>query len=51
VHYAEGCEKWSRDESGFDEAIAAAKKADVAVVVVGTWSRDQRELWAGMNAT
>ena len=51
VHYAKGCERWSRDESGFDEAVQAAEKSDVAVVVVGTWSRDQNELWAGLNAT
>ncbi|KAI1108140.1 glycoside hydrolase superfamily [Nemania sp. NC0429] len=51
VTYAKGCERWSSDQSGFDEAIAAAKSADVAVVVVGTWSRDQNELWAGLNAT
>ncbi|OJJ41465.1 hypothetical protein ASPWEDRAFT_23552 [Aspergillus wentii DTO 134E9] len=51
VHYAQGCERWSNDQSGFSEAIDAAKKSDVAVVVVGTWSRDQMELWQGMNAT
>ncbi|KAF4979678.1 hypothetical protein FZEAL_4169 [Fusarium zealandicum] len=51
VTYAKGCERWSNDDSGFDEAIAAAEKADVAVVVVGTWSRDQNELWANINAT
>ncbi|KAK9772908.1 putative Fibronectin type III-like domain-containing protein [Seiridium cardinale] len=51
VAYAQGCERWSSDESGFDEAVAAAEAADVAVVVVGTWSRDQNELWAGLNAT
>lgn len=51
VTYAQGCERWSNDESGFDEAIAAAEAADVAVVVVGTWSRDQNELWGGLNAT
>ncbi|KAF9891014.1 hypothetical protein FE257_005271 [Aspergillus nanangensis] len=51
VHYAQGCERWSNDQSGFDEAVAAAKKSDVAVVVVGTWSRDQQELWQGLNAT
>ena len=49
--YAQGCERWSTDQSGFPEAIAAAKAADVAVVVVGTWSRDQQELWEGLNAT
>ncbi|KKK22759.1 putative beta-glucosidase [Aspergillus rambellii] len=51
VHYAQGCERWSNDQSGFPEAIEAAKKSDVAIVVVGTWSRDQRELWMGLNAT
>ncbi|KPM38393.1 Periplasmic beta-glucosidase [Neonectria ditissima] len=51
VTYAKGCERWSNDDSGFDEAVAAAEAADVAVVVVGTWSRDQNELWGGLNAT
>ena len=35
----------------FSEAVANAQAADVAVVVVGTWSRDQTELWEGLNAT
>ena len=51
VVYAQGCQPWSNDQSGFAEAEAAAKSADVAVVVVGTWSRDQYYLWAGLNAT
>ncbi|CAI7612033.1 hypothetical protein N7533_010151 [Penicillium manginii] len=51
INYAQGCERWSNDQSGFDEAVEAAKKSDVAVVVVGTWSRDQMELWQGLNAT
>ncbi|KAB2579451.1 Beta-glucosidase BoGH3A [Lasiodiplodia theobromae] len=51
VTYALGTERWSNDQSGFPEAIAAAEAADVAVVVVGTWSRDQTELWTGLNAT
>ncbi|KAK2041324.1 glycosyl hydrolase family 3 N terminal domain-containing protein [Colletotrichum somersetense] len=51
VIYAKGGERWSNDQSGFPEAIAAAEAADVAVVIVGTWSRDQNELWAGLNAT
>ena len=38
VTYAQGCERWSNDQSGFPEAIATAEAADVAVVVVGTWS-------------
>ncbi|KAL2259996.1 hypothetical protein VTK26DRAFT_6149 [Humicola hyalothermophila] len=51
VVYAQGCERWSSSQSQFPEAIAAAESADVAVVVVGTWSRDQNELWQGLNAT
>ena len=51
VTFTQGCERWSNDDSGFDAAVAAAKEADVAVVVVGTWSRDQNELWSGFNAT
>ncbi|KAK2061310.1 glycosyl hydrolase family 3 N terminal domain-containing protein [Colletotrichum caudatum] len=51
VTYAKGGERWSNDQSGFPEAIAAAEAADVAIVIVGTWSRDQNELWAGLNAT
>ncbi|KAF2711586.1 glycoside hydrolase family 3 protein [Pleomassaria siparia CBS 279.74] len=51
ITYAQGCERWSTDESGFPEAVAAATSADVAVVLVGTWSRDQDELWQGLNAT
>ncbi|KAK6854300.1 hypothetical protein PG995_009393 [Apiospora arundinis] len=51
VTFTQGCERWSSDQSGFTSAISAAKDADVAVVVVGTWSRDQSELWAGLNAT
>lgn len=51
VNYAEGAKLWSNDESGFPEAVNAAKSSDAAVVVVGTWTRDQTELWAGLNAT
>lgn len=51
ITYAQGCERSSNDDSGFAEAIAAAEAADVAVVIVGTWSRDQGELWTGLNAT
>lgn len=35
VLYAKGCEVLGDDTSGFDEAVEIAKKADVAVVVVG----------------
>lgn len=51
VTYAQGCERWSNDQSGFGEAVSVASAADVAVVIVGTWSRDQNELWQGLNAT
>ena len=51
VTYAQGCERWGSDQSEFSEAISTAKAADVAVVLVGTWSRDQMELWEGLNAT
>lgn len=51
VSYAKGAERWSLDQSGFPAAIEAASNADVAIVVVGTWSRDQFELWQGLNAT
>ncbi|KAK3321560.1 glycoside hydrolase superfamily [Apodospora peruviana] len=51
VTYAQGCERWSTSQDGFPEAVAAAEAADVAIVVVGTWSRDQNELWMGLNAT
>ncbi|KAL5116241.1 hypothetical protein ACEQ8H_005906 [Pleosporales sp. CAS-2024a] len=51
ITYSQGCERWSNDQSGFPDAVAAAQAADIAVVMVGTWSRDQNELWAGLNAT
>lgn len=51
VTYAQGCERWSIDETQIPAAVAAASSADVAVVVVGTWSRDQKELWQPLNAT
>ncbi|KAF7792066.1 hypothetical protein EIP86_003094 [Pleurotus ostreatoroseus] len=52
INFAQGCELWSNDESGFDEAVTAAQKSDVAIVMVGTWSLDQTLLWTpGTNAT
>ena len=38
VHYAQGCAINGTDTSGFDEAVAAAQQAQVAVVVVGDQS-------------
>lgn len=37
INYAQGCELWSNDQSGFAGAVSAAEKSDVAVVMVGTW--------------
>lgn len=51
ITHARGCAPWSNDESGIPAAVRAAEEADAAVVVVGTWSRDQGELWTGANAT
>ncbi|KAI0051485.1 glycoside hydrolase family 3 protein [Auriscalpium vulgare] len=52
LNFAQGCALWSPDESGFAEAVAAARASDVAVVMVGTWSLDQTLLWTpGTNAT
>ena len=51
VTYSKGLDRWSNEESGFAEAAATAKAADAVVLVMGTWSRDQTELWAGLNAT
>ncbi|KAJ7775675.1 glycoside hydrolase superfamily [Mycena maculata] len=52
VNFAQGCELWSNDQSGFDEAVATAQASDIAIVMVGTWSLDQTLLWTpGTNAT
>jgi len=52
INFAQGCELWSNDQSGFDEAISTAQQSDVAIVMVGTWSLDQTLLWTpGTNAT
>jgi beta-glucosidase len=51
VVFSQSCQMWSYDHSNISSAVDAAKAADVTVVVVGTWSRDEIELWAGINAT
>ncbi|KZT23228.1 glycoside hydrolase family 3 protein [Neolentinus lepideus HHB14362 ss-1] len=52
INYAEGCKLWSNDLSELPDALEAAVKSDVAVVMVGTWSLDQTLLWTpGTNAT
>lgn len=39
VSYVKGCGVNTQDESGFPEAVAAAKHADIAIVVVGEQAR------------
>lgn len=38
IEYAEGCDLWSQNMSGFKEAVKVARKSDVAVVFVGSQS-------------
>ena len=38
INYAEGCDLWSQDRSGFKDAVKSARKSDVAVVFVGSQS-------------
>lgn len=38
THYAKGCDITGSDTSGFNEAIEAAKRSDIAVVVLGETS-------------
>ena len=38
INYAEGCDLWSQDRSGFKDAVKAARKSDIAVVFVGSQS-------------
>lgn len=38
VSYEKGCDLTTLDRSGFDKAVTAAKKSDVAIVVIGTAS-------------
>ena len=38
INYAKGCDLVSLDDSGIPEAIAMAKKSDLAIVVIGTAS-------------
>src|SRR5690606_5484035 len=35
VHYAKGCDVLSSSTEGFDEAVEAARKAQVAILVMG----------------
>lgn len=47
IHYAPGCEITRTDTSGFAQAVTAAEKAQVAVVVVGEKSGLSRESTTG----
>ena len=38
VRYAEGCDPFSQDKSGFKAAMAAARKSDVVLIFVGSQS-------------
>jgi len=38
VNYAKGCDLFSMDKTGFDQAITTAKQSDAVVVVLGTTS-------------
>ena len=38
VNYARGCDHWSKDTNGIDEAVEVSKRSDVTIVVVGTRS-------------
>ena len=38
VNYAEGCDPYSQDKSGFGEALKAARRSDAVVVFVGSQS-------------
>jgi beta-glucosidase len=47
VRYARGCEVQGDDRSGFDEAVRAAREADVAIVVVAGKSGLHRPVTVG----
>ncbi|MGQ7944297.1 glycoside hydrolase family 3 N-terminal domain-containing protein [Flavobacterium sp. WC2509] len=50
INYAKGCDAWSQNKEGFQEAISAIKKSDIAVLVVGTESgtfTDNKNVTAG----
>lgn len=38
INYAQGCDWWSNDSTGIEEAVKAASESDVAVVAIGTRS-------------
>lgn len=46
LHYAKGCDFEGNNESGFEEAIAVAKKSDVILLCMGEMKK-----WSGENAS
>ena len=38
LRHAQGCDWWSQDKSGIDEAVKAVEASDVAIVAIGTRS-------------
>lgn len=46
LNYAKGCDFDGTDESGFNEAIAAAQRSDVIIVCIGEMKK-----WSGENAS
>jgi len=38
IHHAQGCDWWSQDKSGIDEAVKAVEASDIAIVAIGTRS-------------
>ena len=45
INYAKGCEIHLRDQSGFVEAVAAARTSDVAVIFIGAKSTSPGRRW------
>lgn len=46
LNYAKGCDFEGNDETGFNEAVAAAQKSDVVIVCLG-----EKKGWSGENAS
>ena len=38
LNYAKGCDTWSQNKEGFEEAVEAASKSDITVIFVGSSS-------------
>ncbi|KAJ5657145.1 uncharacterized protein N7484_000794 [Penicillium longicatenatum] len=51
MEHTKGCDAWSNDETSIHEAVKLAKSSDVAIVIVGTWTRTLLGQKIGLNAT